>query len=73
MSFLTALRAKAERKIAERLDGATIRVGSILEGPREGEVVLESEVDHAIRRSGSSAQAVEVIESAEMHLCPGRS
>ncbi len=34
--------------LAERLDGAAIRVGGALEVSRERQVVLEREVDHTI-------------------------
>jgi hypothetical protein len=33
--------------------------------------VLEGEVNHAIRCGCFTQQAVEVVERAEMHLCPG--
>jgi hypothetical protein len=43
---------RTRKRLAERLDGAAIRVGSGPEAPGEGDVVLEREVDHAIRRGG---------------------
>jgi hypothetical protein len=61
----------ARKRLAEGLDGAAIRIGSALEGPREDEVVLEREVDHAIRSSSGTAQGIEVVERAALHLCPG--
>ena len=62
---------RARQRVAEGLDGAAIRVGSALEVPRESDVVLEREVDHAVRRGRRTPQAVEVIKSAAMHLGPG--
>src|ERR1700682_1231343 len=56
--------------LAECLDGAAIRVGSCLEAPRESDVVLEREMDHAIRCGSCTPQAVEVVNSAAMHLYP---
>src|ERR1019366_5175635 len=50
---------------------AAVRIGGALEVPGEGEVVLEREVDHAVRRGSCIPQAAEVIEGAAMHLCPG--
>ena len=38
----------AGKRLGEGLDGAAVRVGSALEVPREGDVVLEREVDHAV-------------------------
>ncbi len=62
---------RTRERLAEGLDGAAIRVGSALEVPGEGDVVLEREVDHAVRRGGRVPQAVEVVESAALHLRPG--
>jgi hypothetical protein len=59
------------QRLAERLDGAAIRVGGALEVPGEGDVVLEGEVDDAVGRGRGIPQAVEVVEGAAMHLCPG--
>jgi len=64
--------AGTRERLAECLDGAAIRVGSALEVPREGDVVLEREVDHAVRRGRRTAQAVEVVKGAAVHLRPGR-
>ena len=64
---------RTSKRLAECLDGAAIRVGGALEVPRESDVVLEREVDHAVGRGSCIPQAVEVIERAEMHLCPGGS
>ncbi len=50
------------------LDGASIRVGSALKVSRERDVVLEREVNHAVRRGSGTPQAVEVIKRAEMYL-----
>jgi len=62
---------RAHKRLAECLDGPAIRVGSALEVPREGDVVLEGEVDHAIRSGSCTAQGVEVVDRAALHLCPG--
>src|ERR1700689_157999 len=59
------------QRLSECLDSATIRVGSALEVAREREVVLEREVDHAIRLGGRIPQNVEVVERATARLCPG--
>src|ERR1035441_2388450 len=64
--------SRPRQRLAECLDGEAIRIGSALEAPREGDVVLEREVDHAIGGGSGTAQAVEVIKSAAMHLCSGR-
>jgi hypothetical protein len=63
---------RTRERLAERLDGAAIRVGSVLEAAREGDVVLEREMDHAVRRGGAAPQALEIIEGAATHLCAGR-
>ncbi len=63
---------RTRQHLAECLDGAAIRIGRALEVSRESDVVLEREVDHAIRRGSCTPQAVEVIKSAAMHLRPGR-
>src|SRR5262249_34114428 len=60
------------KRLAECLDGAAIRVGGGLEASGERDVVLEREVDHAIRCDSCAPQAVEIIKSAGIHLCPGR-
>jgi hypothetical protein len=36
------------QRVAERLDGVAVGVGGALEVSREGKVVLEGEVDHAV-------------------------
>ena len=58
--------------LAERLDRAAIGVGGALEVTREGELVLERQVDHAVGGCGPASQAVEIVERAAVHLCPGR-
>jgi hypothetical protein len=63
---------RARERLAERLDGAAIRVGRGLEAAREGDVVLEREVDHAIRRGGRAPQPAEVVKGAAKRLGPGR-
>ena len=62
---------RTRQRSPKRLDGAAVRVGSALEVARESEVVLEREVDHAIRRGRRALQAVEVVERAALHLGPG--
>ena len=62
----------ARERLADRLDGAADRRRRALEVAREREVVLEREVDHAIGGLGRRSQAVEIIEAAAPHLCPGR-
>lgn len=54
--------------VAEGLDGTAIRVGGALEVAAEGDVVLEREVDHAVRRGSRVPQAVEVVDRAALHL-----
>ena len=51
---------------------SAVGVGSALEVPREREVVLEREVDHAIGGGRGAPQAVEVIKSAAVPLGSGR-
>src|ERR1035441_6588098 len=63
---------RASQRLPERLDGTAIGIGSVLEAARESDVVLEREVDHAIGFDSGTAQAVEVVEGAAMHRCPGR-
>ena len=62
--------AGARERLAERLDGAAIRIGGGLEAAREGEVVPEREVDHAIRRGGRAPQGIEIVNGAAQHLGP---
>src|SRR5262249_48956462 len=58
------------QRLAEDLDGAAIRIGSALEAPQEGDVVLEREVNHAIRRGSGTPQAVEIVNGGALHLGP---
>ena len=60
------------QRLAEGLDGAAVGVGGALEVPGEGEVVLEREVDHAIRRGRGAPQAVEIVERAAHAPAPRR-
>ena len=46
-------------------------LGRVLEAAGERDVVLEREVDHAVRRGRRAAQDVEVIDRAALHLGPG--
>src|ERR1700681_4533847 len=62
----------ASKHFAKCLDGATIRIGSALEVPREGAFMLEREVYHAVACLRPRPQAVEIIESSTKDLCPGR-
>jgi hypothetical protein len=59
---------RTRKRLAECLDGASIRAGSALKVSRERDVVLEREVNHAVRRDSGTPQAVEVIKRAEMYL-----
>ena len=61
---------RAGERLAEDLDGAAVRVGGALEVAREGDVVLEREVDHAVGRGRARPQAVEIVERAALHLAP---
>ena len=63
---------RARERLAERLDRAAVGVGGALEVSREREVVLEREVDHAVRGGSPAPQAVQIIEGAAVHLCSGR-
>ena len=63
--------ARTGQHLAEGLDGAAIRLRRALEVPGERDVVLERQVDHAVRRGGRSAQGVEVIQGAASNLRPG--
>src|ERR1035437_648399 len=64
--------ARSGQRVSEGLDGAAVRIGGSLEVAREGELVLELDVDHPIRRGSCTAQAAEVIKSAAMDLRAGR-
>ena len=64
--------ARTGQHLAEGLDGAAVRIGRALEVAGEGDVVLEREVDHAVRGGRRVPQDVEVIEGAALHLGPGR-
>src|ERR1017187_1703155 len=64
--------ARTGERVAEGLDGAAVRIGGALEVTGEGEVVLEREVDHTIRRGRRIPQAAGVIKCAAVHLGPGR-
>ncbi len=55
---------------AEGLDGATIRIGGALKITRKGDLVLEGEVDHAVRCRGGPTQAVEIVERGAMRRRP---
>jgi hypothetical protein len=44
---------------------------ALWKSPGERDVVVESEVDHAIRRPGGSAQAGEIVQIAAMYSDPG--
>jgi hypothetical protein len=55
--------------LAECLDGAAVGVGGAREIPGESDVVLEREVDHAVRPGRPGAKAVEVVEGAAVHRC----
>ena len=57
--------------LAECLDGAAVRIGSVLEASRERDVVPEGEVDHAIRHGCATAQAFRVCKITAMHLGTG--
>ena len=65
-------RAIAGQHLAEDLDGPAVRVGGALEVAGEGDVVLEGEVDHAVRGGRRVPQDVEVVKGAALHLRPGR-
>jgi len=57
--------------LAECLDGAQVRIGSALKIPRESDVVLVRGVNDPVARGSAGAQAVEVIQSAAMHIGAG--
>jgi hypothetical protein len=59
------------KRVAHGLDGAAIRVGGALEIACEGEVVLEREMNHAIRAGSCAAQALEIVKGAAVHLSSG--
>jgi hypothetical protein len=52
---------RACERLAERFDGKTIRVGGALKVSRKRHVVLEREVNHAVRCRRGAAQNVEVV------------
>jgi hypothetical protein len=59
-------------RLAERRDGPAIRFGGVLEAPGERDVVLERQVDYAVRRGGGVPQAVQVVQVAAAYPRPGR-
>ena len=64
--------AGALQRGAERLDGMAVGVRRGLEVPREGDVVLEREVDDAVGARRARAQDVEVVDAAAEHLTARR-
>ena len=58
-------------RLAEGFDRLAIGRDGAREVPGERQVVLEREVDHAVRRIGRRAQGVEIVERAATHLRPG--
>jgi hypothetical protein len=61
--------AGSSERMAERLNGAPVQLSG---GRIVGKVVVEGQVDDAIGCRGTGRQAIEVLEIAPMHLCPGR-
>ncbi len=57
--------------LTEQLHGAPVRGHGAGEVAGEGDVVLERQVDHAVRGGGGIAQDVEVVEAASAHLGAG--
>src|SRR6266508_3587066 len=59
-------------RLAERLDRAAVGVGRVLEAAGERDVVLEREMDHAVRGGRRVPQGVDIVDGAVQHLGPGR-
>jgi hypothetical protein len=59
------------KRLTDGLDGAAISIGCALEIPCEGEVMLEREMDDAVRRGGCAPHDSEVIDGAAKRFCPG--
>ena len=57
--------------LAQRRDGAPVRVGRALEVPGAHHAGVEREVDHAIGRPGRTAQAAGIVKIAAMYPDPG--
>ena len=62
---------RTRKRLAQCLDRVAIRIGGVLEPPRKCEVVTDREMDYSVQRVSCTPQAVEIIESAAMDLCPG--
>jgi len=62
---------RACERLAEGIDGAAIRIESAVHVPREGDDVLEREVDHAVGLGSCRPQDVEIVEGALLHLHAG--
>jgi hypothetical protein len=54
--------------LAKCLDSPAIGIGSLLEAPRESDVVLERQVYDAVRAGGCGPQRSEVIDSTALDL-----
>ena len=61
----------AHQRLADCLDRGAVGVGRSLEVARERELVLEGEVEHAVRVADRLAQDVQVVERAALHLGSG--
>jgi hypothetical protein len=63
--------AGADERRAQGPDRPAVRGQGAPEVPREGEVVLEGEVDHPVRPCGGLAQHVGIVQAAADRLGPG--
>src|SRR5579884_1416117 len=62
---------RPRQRLADGFDRTAIRIGRVLEAAREGDVVLEGEVDHTVRGGRGPTQSVEIINRAALYLGPG--
>ena len=64
---------RTREHVTERLHHPPIRIRRAMEVAREGDVVLERQVDHAVRGGRRAPQHVEIVEGAALHLGSGSS
>ena len=65
---MTSGRSEPARASPKDSTARPVRVGSALEIAREGDVVLEGKMDHAVGGRSGILQGFEVVESAGAHL-----
>jgi hypothetical protein len=63
--------ARRRERLPEHVEGAPVGGCRRREVPREGHVVLEGEVDDAVRTGSGGTEDLEIVERAADHLGPG--